>query len=110
MPDSARATAGRVAGASAQVHGFTGPMILGVILSCRVPNEVLCEAVRIIGIPGYHPRDTSFDVKKWANICDLTFKKLPFVKLYCNIKDVYPQLSLDGILKYSFPLSNYLCI
>ena len=78
MPDSARAVAGRVAGASAQVCGFTRPMILGVILSCRVPNEVLCEAVRIVGIPGYHPRDTSFDVKKWAIICNRTFKKLLF--------------------------------
>ena len=78
MPDHARAMAGRVAGASAQVPGFTGPMILGVILSCRVPKEVLRKAVRIVGVPGYHPRDTSFDVKKWANICDLTFKKLPF--------------------------------
>lgn len=40
----------------------------------------------------------------------LAFKKLPFVKFCCNIKDDYPQLSLDGILKYSFPLSNYLCL
>ena len=40
----------------------------------------------------------------------LTFKKLPFVKLCCNTNDAYPQLSLDGILKYSFPLSNYLCM
>ena len=40
----------------------------------------------------------------------LTFKKLPFVKLCCNIRDAYPQLSLDGILKYFFPLSNYLCM
>lgn len=78
VPDSARAVAGRVAGASAQVCGFTGLMILGVILSCCVPSEVLCEAVRIVGIPGYQPRDTSFDVKKWASICNRTFKKLPF--------------------------------
>ena len=77
MPDSARAMAGRVAGASAQVHGFTGPMILGVTLSCRAPNEVLCEAVWIVGVPRYHPGDTSFDVMKWANICNLTFKKIP---------------------------------
>ena len=40
----------------------------------------------------------------------LTFKKLPFVKFCCNIKEDYPQLSLDGILKYSFPLSYYLCV
>ena len=33
----------------------------------------------------------------------LTFKKLPFVKFCCSIKDDYPQLILNGILNYLFP-------